>query len=62
MVNIGHVYGIFKEEEYRVKLNNRIYEQFIYDYLISKLEVKADKMSIYNYKNNFIKAENKSLN
>ncbi|MCY6354185.1 AAA family ATPase [Clostridium sp. ZS2-4] len=59
VVNIGYIYGIFKDEEYRVKLNNRIYEQFIYDYLISKLEVKSDKMSIYNYKNNFVTADNK---
>ncbi len=59
IVNIGYIYGIFKEEEYRVKLNNRLYEQFIYDYLISKLEVKSDKMSIYNYKNNFITEDNK---
>jgi hypothetical protein len=59
IVNTGYIYGIFKDEEYRVKLNNRIYEQFIYDYLVSKLEVKSDKMSIYNYRNNFITSDNK---
>jgi len=59
IVNAGYTYGIFKEDEYRIKLNNRIYEQFIYDYLVSKLEVKSDKMSIYNYKDKFITPDKK---
>jgi len=58
LVYQGYMYGIFKEEDYRIKLNNRIYEQLIYDYLISKLEIKSDKMSIYNFKNNFITSDN----
>ena len=59
VINAGYTYGIFKEEGYRVNLNNRIYEQFIYDNLVSKLEVKSEKMSIYNYKSNFITINNK---
>ena len=43
IVNVGYIYGVFKEEDYRVKLNNIIYEQIIYDYMVSKLEVKSDK-------------------
>ncbi|SHI01082.1 hypothetical protein [Clostridium grantii] len=45
IVNIGYIYGIFKEKEFRVKLNNRIYEQFIYEYFVSKLEVEYDKLN-----------------
>lgn len=60
LINIGFIYGIFKEEESRVKLNNRIFEQYIYDYLISKIEINLDKISNYNFKSNFI-TENNNL-
>ncbi len=62
IIDLGYVCGIFTEEDYIVKLDNRIYEQFIYDYLISKIEVKSEQMSIYNYKNNFIEGEKLNLN
>ncbi|MEJ8554829.1 hypothetical protein [Tepidibacter sp. Z1-5] len=62
IIDLGYVYGIFTEKDYIVKLDNRIYEQFIYDYLISKIEVKSEQMSMYNYKNNFIEKEKLNLN
>lgn len=58
VVNIGMIYGVFREDNNQIKLNNRIYEQFIYDYLLSKLEVKLDNITLYNYKNNFITVNN----
>ncbi|MGL5716820.1 MAG: AAA family ATPase [Paraclostridium sp.] len=60
IIDLGYTYGIFKEVEGIVKLNNRIYEQYIYDYLTSKVEIKNTEMSLYNFKSKFV--ENGKLN
>lgn len=60
IIDLGYTYGIFKEDDNILKLNNRIYEQYIYDYIISKIEIQNHNMSIYNFKNNFV--ENGNLN
>ncbi|MCD2345251.1 GxxExxY protein [Clostridium guangxiense] len=52
-INIGTIYGIFKEDDNKVTIHNRIYEQIIYNYMISKIEAKV-KMSNYNFRDNFI--------
>ena len=52
-INIGTIYGIFKEDDNKVAIHNRIYEQIIYNYMISKIEAKV-KMSNYNFRDNFI--------
>lgn len=38
VIHFGRLYGILKEEQGRVKIHNRIYEQRIYNYLSSRLE------------------------
>jgi len=56
IINIGSIYGILKEENGNCKINNKIYEQLIYDHMMMKV-IRKDKestMSQYNYKSNFI--------
>ncbi|AJA47848.1 hypothetical protein CPAST_c17780 [Clostridium pasteurianum DSM 525 = ATCC 6013] len=57
IINLGVIYGIFKEEDNKVYIHNRIYEQIIYNYMISKTESKGD-ISRYNFRDNFIKYNN----
>ena len=58
IINLGLVYGIFRDVQYKVGIHNRIYAQRIYNYMSSKLELSA--MSSYNFRTNFI--ENTQLN
>jgi hypothetical protein len=58
-IGMGAAYGIFKEENGRIKIHNRIYEQIIYNYMSSKTE--TPEMSGYNSSDNFIEADG-SLN
>lgn len=53
LINLGVIFGYFKNVDSRVKISNRIFEQMLYNYFSSKLENKTD-MSIYNFKENFI--------
>ncbi|RMD04323.1 AAA family ATPase [Clostridium autoethanogenum] len=50
------LYGIFKNENNNLKINNRIYEQLIYDYMSSLIETSTD-VGFYNEKSNFIRAD-----
>ena len=38
IINLGIIYGIFRNENNEVKINNRIYEQRIYNYMSSLVE------------------------
>lgn len=60
LINLGSVYGIFKNNNNVVYLNNKIYEQIVYNYLISKIETTKENriMTQYNFKNNFITKDN----
>jgi len=51
IINIGETYGIFKNQNGTLKIHNRIYEQLIYDYMSSKIEMSVS-MGSYNYKGN----------
>lgn len=56
IVSLGSIYGILKEEDGNCKINNKIYEQLIYDHMMMKV-IRKDKnslMSKYNYKSHFI--------
>lgn len=59
IVNIGSIYGILKEESGNCRINNKIYEQLIYNHMMMKVirEDKKSTMSNYNYKLNFIKED-----
>ncbi|EJP6471761.1 AAA family ATPase [Clostridium botulinum] len=53
IITKGIIYGIFKDDKEILKINNRIYEQLIYNYKISKIETSSDFYN-YNSKENFI--------
>ncbi|WP_234118270.1 AAA-like domain-containing protein [Clostridium hydrogenum] len=59
IVSLGTMYGILKEENGSCRVNNRIYEQLIYNHMMMKVlrKDKASLMSTYNYKENFIKED-----
>jgi len=59
VIDMGAAYGIFREENGRLKIHNRIYEQHIYNYMSSKAE--TSEMFNYNFRDNFIEADG-SLN
>ena len=42
VIHFGRMYGILKEEQGKVRVHNRVYEQIIYDYMASKLETSGD--------------------
>ena len=54
LINLGVVLGILSERDNKVTISNRIYEQYIYDYLSSKIEVANNTLEKYNFKNEFI--------
>lgn len=60
IIEQGALYGILKDDNGLVKVSNRVYEQRIYNYFASKLDNNLEKMSKYNFKENFVK-ENNSL-
>lgn len=62
IIELCTIYGIIKDENGVCKINNRIYEQLIYNHMMIKVirEDRASTMSQYNYKENFI--ENGMLN
>jgi hypothetical protein len=52
-INLGVLYGIFRNEDGLLKIHNRVYEQLIYDYLSSKVQT-ANGTGGYNFRENFI--------
>ncbi|OAA83189.1 AAA-like domain-containing protein [Clostridium ljungdahlii] len=56
IVNLGALYGILKEEGGNCKVNNKIYEQLIYNHMMMKVIRNKEyaEISKYNYKSNFI--------
>ncbi|EJO5347720.1 AAA family ATPase [Clostridium botulinum] len=60
-IGIGITYGIFKKGENGVEISNKIFEEIMYNYMISKIRTSAKNMSLYNVKSSFIK-ENGELN
>jgi hypothetical protein len=61
IISIGLTYGIFKKGDHGLEIANKIFEEIIYSYMISKIRTSAKDMSLYNIKSNFIK-ENGELN
>ncbi len=54
-ISIGLTYGIFKKGEEGVEISSKIFEEIIYNYMISKIRTTAKNMSLYNIKSSFIK-------
>jgi len=55
VISIGVTHGIFKNGEKGVEINNKIFEEIIYNYMLSKIRTSTKNMSLYNFKANFIK-------
>jgi len=53
LINMGYIFGYFKNIEGKVTITNRIFQQILYNHFSSKLENNTD-MSNYNFKENFI--------
>lgn len=60
-IAFGISYGVFKMEGDKLQISNKIFEEIIYNYMISKLTTSLRDISLYNIKSNFIK-ENGELN
>ena len=58
LINLGVTYGIFRNSPNGVVISNKIFEEVLYNYMISKLITKTKDMTIYNFKNSFITADN----
>ncbi|MGB0930549.1 MAG: GxxExxY protein, partial [Chitinophagales bacterium] len=58
VIKMGMLYGVFKRNG-KVKIHNRIYEQRIYNYMASNIEVGLRKASSYNFENQFLLPDNK---
>ena len=52
VIKMGMLYGVFKRNG-QVKIHNRIYEQRIYNYMASNIEVGLKKAAQYNFENQF---------
>ncbi|BBE30638.1 hypothetical protein OSSY52_07790 [Tepiditoga spiralis] len=54
-INLCLMYGILKNENGTLKVQNKIYEQRIYDYMASKIETSQNvDTERYNFRDNFI--------
>ena len=58
LIALGTMYGIFKNHHGKVKIHNRIYEQKIYNYMSSMLEIKLD-LSLYSQSLKYVKSDGK---
>lgn len=56
IINLGMIYGIFKNEDMSLKVNNRIYEQLLYNYMSSVIETSTS-ISAYNQRSTYIKED-----
>lgn len=54
-ISVGLTYGIFKKGEDGLEISNKIFEEIIYNYMISKINTSTKNMSLYNIKSSFIK-------
>ncbi|MEZ4887473.1 MAG: AAA-like domain-containing protein [Chitinophagales bacterium] len=57
VIKMGILYGVFKRNGH-VKIHNRIYEQRIYNYMASNMEVGLKKAAQYNFENQFYLPDN----
>lgn len=61
IISIGLTYGIFKKGREGLEISNKIFEEIIYNYMLSKIRTNTKNMSLYNVKQGFIK-DNGELN
>ncbi len=54
IIEIGIIYGYFKNTNGKVTLSNKIFSEIIYNYMVSKLENNYSKIDEYNFKTQFL--------
>ena len=54
IIEIGVIYGYFKNNQGKVAISNKIFGEIIYNYMVSKLENNYSKMGNYNFRGEFI--------
>lgn len=57
LINLGLTYGIFKQGINGIEISNKIFEEIIYNYMLSKSRTAYKDMSKYNFKDKFITNE-----
>jgi hypothetical protein len=57
LIEIGRLYGYFKNNNGKVQISNKIFGERMYNYMVSKLENSYSKMDAYNFKQEFIKED-----
>ncbi|MCP4221411.1 MAG: AAA family ATPase [bacterium] len=63
IISRGMLFGVLKEDNKKVRIHNRIYQQVIYDYMSSGLEIsnRTPSMKLYNTPSSYIEKDG-SLN
>lgn len=56
VIDLGVTFGYLRNENGKVKVSNRIFEQVLYDYFSSRIETEVISMKNYNFKDNFLTA------
>ncbi|BDU51431.1 AAA family ATPase [Haliovirga abyssi] len=54
MVSIGKMYGIIKEKNKKVEIDNKIFEILIYNHMIANREIKKGVVLTYEFRTKFI--------
>ncbi|MCP4146206.1 MAG: AAA family ATPase [bacterium] len=62
VIRFGRLYGIIREENRKVRIHNRLYEQQIYNYMASKMETSDLGGSLFRSAESTYVRENGSLN
>lgn len=57
LIELGLLYGYFKNTDGKVRISNKIFAERIYNYMVSKLENNYNAMTEYNFKAAFIKED-----
>lgn len=57
VINLGITYGIFDNKNDTVQISNKIFEEILYNYMVSKLTTQTKDMSLYNFKKSFTTAD-----
>ncbi|SHH74290.1 hypothetical protein [Clostridium grantii] len=61
IISVGLTYGILKKSKDGVEISNKIFEEIIYNYMISKIRTVTKNISLYNTKSSFIKENGEAL-
>lgn len=58
IISLGTTYGIIKEHHGKCKINNKLFELYIYNHMTVKVIRENESINRYNYRENFIKENN----